>query len=194
MSHAVLSGLIEAKDGDATLVGALFDSEEVGSLTPQGAGSWFLRDVLRRITLCDGSSEEGFFRALAGSVLVSGDAAHAVHPNYSEKHDEDFAPELNGGPVIKIHAGQHYTTTAETGGGFAQLCRRHKIPVQRFFNRSDMPSGGTIGPVTSAHLGIRSVDIGNPIWSMHSARETAGVKDQEYLTAALIAFFEEGML
>ncbi len=193
MSHAILSALQDSEAGDATLVGALFDSEEIGSMTWQGARSGFLRDVLHRITLCADDGDEDFFRALAGSCMVSGDAAHAIHPNYSESHDESFAPELNGGPVVKIHAGQAYTTTGKSGGDFENLCKRHGIPVQRFFNRSDLPTGGTIGPVTSAHLGVPSVDVGNPIWGMHSVRETAGVDDQGYMIAALIAFFKEGL-
>lgn len=191
MSHAVLSSLIEAGDGNPTLVAVFFDSEEIGSMTLQGARSWFLRDILRRITLCSGKGEEEFLRALASSFLISGDAAHAVHPNYSDKHDERFSPQLNKGPVVKMHGGGNYTTTAITGGRFISLCRSSSIPVQCFINRSDMPTGGTIGPVTSAHLGVPSVDVGNPIWSMHSARETAGVKDHEYMTAALLSFFKD---
>jgi len=193
MSHAVFSSILEAGDTDATLVGALFDSEEVGSVTRQGAGSWFLRDVLRRISLCGKKSEEEFFRALAGSFIVSGDAAHAVHPNYSDKHDESFAPQLNRGPVIKVHAGQHYTTTADTGGRFARLCKRRGIPVQKFISRSDIPTGPTIGSITAAYLAVPSVDVGGPIWGMHSARETAGAQDQDFMIAALVAFFEEGL-
>jgi aspartyl aminopeptidase len=193
MSHAVLTALLDTKPNESTLVGALFDSEEIGSMTWQGARSWFLRDVLHRITLSTGGANDDFFRALAGSYMISGDAAHAVHPNYSEKHDEGYTPMLNRGPVVKIHAGQAYTTTGESDGKFVNLCRGHDIPVQRFFNRSDLPTGGTIGPVTSATLGIPSLDVGNPIWGMHSARETGGVDDQDYMTAALIVFFAEGL-
>ena len=193
MSHAALTALLERESQDATLVGALFDSEEIGSLTWQGARSSFLRDVLHRISLCAGGGAEEFLRALAGSCLVSGDAAHAVHPNYSESHDESFAPELNGGPVVKEHTGGAYTTTGESGGRFVNLCKRNDIPVQQFFNRSDLPTGTTIGPVTSSNLGIQSVDVGNPIWGMHSARETGGVNDQYHMIAALTAFFNEGL-
>ena len=191
MAHAIITAIVEAEKNSSTLVGALFDSEEIGSQTWQGARSSFLRDILHRIAICGGGGEEEFLRALAGSFMISGDAAHAAHPNYIEKYDADFAPELNMGPVVKIHAGQAYTTNAETGGRFLALCRRKNIPAQRFYNRSDMSSGSTIGPLSSSRLGVPSVDIGSAIWAMHSARETAGVKDQDYMKAALVAFFEE---
>jgi aspartyl aminopeptidase len=193
MCHAVLTALVETQ-GDDTVFGVLFDSEEIGSMTWQGAHSSFLRDILQRVLLPERSDSESFFRALASSYLVSGDAAHAVHPNYPDKHDESFVPELNKGPVVKINAGQRYTTTAESSSLFIQMCRNLDIPVQKFIGRSDMPSGGTIGPITSSNLGIPSVDIGNPIWGMHSARETAGVKDQEHMIAALRAYLDNGLV
>jgi aspartyl aminopeptidase len=195
-AYAAVTSLLESKRGEATSVAVLFDSEEIGSTTWQGARSSFLRDLLHRIVLSaggPGDAGDSFFRALARSCIVTGDAAHAVHPNYSEKHDESFTPMLNKGPAIKIHAGGAYTTTAGSGAKFVDMCERHDIPVQRFLNRSDMPSGSTIGPITSANLGIPSVDIGNPIWGMHSARETGGVHDQGYLVKALKAFYEEGL-
>ncbi len=191
MAHAVISALVEAQESRNTLVGALFDSEEIGSLTWHGARSWFLRDVLHRLVLCRGGGDEDFMRALAGSLLISGDAAHAVHPNYSDRHDKSFVPELNKGPVVKIHSGGAYTTDAETGGRFIELCTKNGIPVQRFLNRSDMASGSTIGPAASSSLGVPSLDVGNAIWGMHSARETAGVKDQDYMVSALLAFFAD---
>lgn len=191
MSHAVLTSLIES-EGEGTSVGVLFDSEEIGSQTWQGAQSSFLRDVLKRIHLTRDSGEEEFLRTLAGSYLVSGDAAHAVHPNYADKHDESFQPELNKGPVVKIHAGQRYTTTAESSARFLRICGSRDIPVQKFIGRSDVPSGGTIGPITSSRLGIPSVDVGNPIWGMHSARETGGSADQDHMIAAVKAFYEDG--
>ena len=193
MCHAVLAALLETR-GDATAFGVLFDSEEIGSMTWQGAHSSFLRDVLQRVLLRGRSDSESFFRALASSYLVSGDAAHAVHPNYTDKHDESFTPELNKGPVVKINAGQRYTTTAESSSRFLHMCRSVGIPVQRFIGRSDMPSGGTVGPITSSSLGIPSVDVGNPIWGMHSARETGGVEDQEHMVAALRAYYDNGLV
>ncbi|MBT3273557.1 MAG: M18 family aminopeptidase, partial [Spirochaetales bacterium] len=193
MSHAVMAALCGSSAAEPTCVAALFDSEEIGSMTWQGAQSSFLRDLLHRISLSFSDSNEDFFRALAHSSLISADAAHAVHPNYADKHDSYYVPNLNGGPVVKANARQSYTTTAESGERFIKLCKNHKIPVQKFIGRSDIPSGGTIGPITSASLGIPSVDIGNPIWGMHSIRETAGTKDQPYMVDALKAFFQEGL-
>ena len=192
MSHAIITALLEEGGGDITSIGALFDSEEIGSMTWQGAHSSFLRDILHRCVVSMGADEESMYRALARSYLISGDAAHAIHPNYSEKHDEHFAPKLNRGPVVKVQAAKGYTTTAESAGRFINLCNENNIPVQKFIGRSDTRSGGTLGPVTSSFLGIPSVDVGNPIWGMHSARETAGVKDQDHMIAAVKAFFREG--
>ncbi len=192
MSHAVLTALIEAQ-GDDTVFGALFDSEEVGSQTWQGAHSSFLRDIISRVLLPGRSSVEDFPRTMASSYLISGDAAYAVHPNYSDRHDESFMPELNKGPVVKINAGQRYTTTAESSSKFVSMCMGRDIPVQKYIGRSDMSSGGTIGPITSSLLGIPSVDVGNPIWGMHSSRETGGVADQDHMIAALRVYFEEGI-
>lgn len=189
MCHAALSAFLGSDSTAYTRVLALFDSEEIGSHTLQGAQSSFLRDILHRIVLSKGENQESFYRNIANSYLVSGDAAHAVHPNFPEKHDDGFAPEINRGPVLKINAGQRYTTTAETGAVFSWLCEQNGIPMQKLIGRSDMPSGSTIGPAVSSSLGVKSVDVGNPIWAMHSIRETAGVNDHRNMVAALQAFY-----
>ena len=189
MTHAILAALLGEESTGMTRVAVLFDSEEIGSLTRQGAQSSFLRDTLHRVELSRGGEDEDFYRSLARSYLISADAAHAVHPNYLEKHDENFSPKLNKGPVIKINAGQKYTTTAETAALFASLCRENGIPYQKLIGRSDMRSGGTIGPAASSSLGVKSVDVGNPLWAMHSVRETAGVKDHAFMIDALSAFY-----
>ena len=126
--------------------------------------------------------------------MISADMAHALHPNFSDKHDPDYAPRINRGPVIKLNANFRYATTAETAFVFEQLCSDAEIPCQKMVNRSDIPSGSTIGPVSSASLGIKTVDVGNPMWAMHSIRETAGVLDHEYMTRAFITFLEHPSL
>lgn len=189
MSHAILTAFTRVESAEQTNIAVLFDSEEIGSNTFQGAGSRLLRDIIERTARCDGGDIEDAYRAVAGSYLISGDAAHAVHPNFSDKHDEHYQPRINGGPVIKISAGQRYTSTAETSVFFEEMCREHEIPVQRIISRSDVPSGGTIGPVTSTALGIPAVDVGHPIWGMHSIRETGGTADHDSMIAALTAFY-----
>lgn len=183
--HAILAALIEAKGGDATAVALFFDNEEIGSRTPMGADSAFLAAVLERIVMAHDAGREEFHRALARSFLVSCDAAHAVHPNFAEKHDPHYAPVMGGGPVIKASAGFKYATTAETAERFRELCRRAGVPCQKIANRSDVPSGSTIGPMTSALLSVPGVDVGVPIWAMHSIRETAAFSDHQALIAAL---------
>ncbi len=199
MCHAQVSALLaesdrerphgeSLRDGHSTMI-VLFDSEEIGSRTLHGAGSNLLRSVVERLVIAGGGAGEELYRTLAKSTLVSGDAAHGVHPSYAEKHDEHYLPVLNGGPVIKINAGRKYTSTAHTAAIFEELCRRNDIPVQRFIGRSDVPSGGTVGPIVSADLGIPSVDIGHPIWAMHSVRETGGCRDHDAMIRALVAYF-----
>ena len=187
--HSAMQALTESTTKDpATRVIAFYDHEEVGSETAQGAGSPFLKDVLERISLDEG--RESFLRALAKSFFISADMAHAVHPNYADKHDTEHMPLINAGPVIKSNAGQRYATDAVSSAWFESLCRKAKIPVQKFVVRSDLGCGSTIGPVTAANLGIRTVDVGNPMLSMHSIREMAGTKDHESLTRVFKEFFK----
>jgi aspartyl aminopeptidase len=191
MCSAALEALVSSAPTAHTRLAVLFDNEEVGSRTWQGADGALLRDVLERVVIADGAAErESLFRALARSVMLSGDAAHGVHPSYADKHDEHFTPTLNGGPVIKISAGQRYTTVAHTAALFELECRERAVPVQRIIARSDNASGSTVGPVVSSRLGVPSLDIGHPILAMHSLRETGGAKDHPFVVEALRGFYE----
>lgn len=187
--HAALDALLATAAPAATPVVFLADNEEVGSETPQGAASAFWRDVLERIGLCQAPGRENFFRALSRSFLLSLDAAHALHPNYPEKHDPAFAPIINHGIAIKANASFRYSTTAVSSALFRQLCQNHGIPCQNYINRSDLPCGSTVGPACAARLGVSGVDVGVPLWGMHSIRETAGLSDQLALNQAVAATF-----
>jgi aspartyl aminopeptidase len=193
MSHAAIRALIDAAPAaaadDLVPVAALFDHEEVGSETAYGAHSGFLPRALERIVLGRGGSREDYHRALAGSLCVSADMAHAVHPNYEARHEARHKPVLNGGPVIKINAQQRYATSGATAALFRDLCARVEVPVQHYVNRTDLPCGSTIGPIASTLLGIRTVDVGSPMLSMHSVRELAGAKDPAMMTRVLAAFY-----
>jgi aspartyl aminopeptidase len=188
--HAALQALTESKTKDSmTRVIAFYDHEEVGSESAQGAGSPFLKDVLERLTLESNNPRETFFRSMANSFFISADMAHAVHPNYSEKHDAKHMPILNGGPVIKCNSNQRYATEGVSSVWFETLCKKAGVPVQKFVVRSDLGCGSTIGPTTAANLGIRTVDVGNPMLSMHSIREMAGAKDHLPLIKAFKEYF-----
>jgi aspartyl aminopeptidase len=188
--HAALQALTESKTKDPmTRVIAFYDDEEVGSDSAQGAGSPFLKDVLERLTLESDNPRETFFRSMANSFFISADMAHAVHPNYPEKHDPQHMPVLNGGPVIKCNSNQRYATEGVSSAWFEMLCKKAGIPVQKFVVRSDLGCGSTIGPITAANLGIRTVDVGNPMLSMHSIREMAGTKDHLPLIKAFKEYF-----
>lgn len=177
MVHAGITALIKTDVNLATNVMVCFDNEEVGSATKQGGDSNFLHNILDRIVFALGKDKEDFFRALSQSFLISADLAHAVHPNAPEKHDPIVRPVLNGGPVIKIAASQSYTSDSDSVSTYEAICRKSGINVQKFVNRSDLRGGSTIGPISSTHLSIRSVDMGTPILSMHSIRELGTVKD-----------------
>jgi aspartyl aminopeptidase len=168
---------------------ALFDHEEVGSATDRGAGSPVLATVLERICLAAGGDRESFHRAMAGSVCVSADMAHATHPNYPERHDLAHVVALNGGPVLKTNVNERYASDAPGTAVFADACERAGVPVQRYVHRNDLPCGSTIGPITASQLGITTVDIGAAQLAMHSARELMGTDDADYLRRALAAFF-----
>ena len=190
MIHAGAWALAKAKPTLMTQVLACFDHEECGSTSKQGAASPFLAHVLERILLAQKKDREAYFQALAQSFLISADMAHALHPNSGEKLDPINRPILNGGPVIKISANQSYTTDAESAAVFTSLCQRVKVPIQKFVNRSDERGGSTIGPISSTHLDIRSVDIGNPVLAMHSVRELGGVKDHLAIANVFSEFYK----
>lgn len=197
MAYPSIDALISSKPAtDETSpfvqVAAVFDNEEVGSGTAQGAGSPFLQDTLQRIVenTCDGSPFEEFQKALASSFLISADQAHGYHPNYPEKNDITNFPLINKGPVIKMAASMSYTSDAVSAGIFKDICQRAGVPFQIFVNKSNMRGGSTIGPISVSNLNIKSVDIGNPILSMHSVRELGGTKDQEYITKVFTEFYK----
>jgi len=189
MCHSILESLISAKNSQYTTVGLFFDNEEIGSRTMMGADSDFASQVLQRIVSVTEKHKDSWFQTIANSFLISADGAHTLHPNFVEKHDSNFAPLMNKGPVIKMSSSFRYSTTAESSAFFEELCNKNNVPVQKLINRSDVPSGSTIGPISSAHLGIKSVDVGNAMWAMHSIRETAGVLDHFYMTKVLKSFF-----
>lgn len=179
-------GFLRAKAGESTPVLCVFDNEEVGSGTKQGADSSFLEDVLCRVCESCGVSLRP---CLARSFLVSADNAHAVHPNHPEYADRNDRPEMNKGIVVKYNANQRYTTDAVSAAAFTELCRQAGVPTQRFTNRADLPGGSTLGNISTAHISVDSVDIGLAQLAMHSAYETAGTKDTEYLIRAAEAYF-----
>lgn len=177
--YAALEAICGVPDNlECTSVIALYDHEEVGSRSAIGAQSTVLEQVLERISLAYPEGQvQAFPRAIAGSLLLSADMAHAIHPNYADKHDADHAPAINRGVVIKSNVNQAYATTGSTGAAFERLCTEVGFEAQRFVVRSDMPCGSTIGPITAARLGIKTVDVGGPMLSMHSCREMAGTLD-----------------
>ncbi len=172
----------------------LFDNEEVGSTTKQGAASTFLYDVLSRISAASGLDAVAMARRLAGSFLVSCDNAHAVHPNHPEYQDKNHAVYMNGGVVIKYNANQKYTSDAVSAGIFGLICEGAGVPVQRYANRADMAGGSTLGNIANTQVSLNTVDIGLPQLAMHSAYETAGDKDTAYMVKALTAFFESEII
>jgi aspartyl aminopeptidase len=184
MCHAAITAITAATAADAIAVIALFDHEEVGSDSAAGAGSAVLPRILERLV----PDREAFHQACARSTCVSADMAHAIHPNYASRHEPRHKPVFGGGPVIKVNTQQRYATTATTAAMFAELCRAEDVPVQYYAHRTDLPCGSTIGPITSTLLGIATVDVGNPMLSMHSAREMASSKDPALMTRVLTRF------
>ncbi len=199
-SHAGLVALCDtaaaaAGGEEVTRLVVLYDHEEVGSQSSQGAAGTFLKDTLSRIATASehgsGSSQD-FVRAVSRSWLISADMAHAVHPNYADRHEPAHRPKIGLGPVIKTNHNQAYATDAESAGFFSALCARVGVTPQEFVTRSDLGCGSTIGPISAANVGIRTVDVGNPMLSMHSCREMAGTADVEPMIDVLGAFFSPG--
>ncbi|GAB6140947.1 M18 family aminopeptidase [Methylosoma difficile] len=188
---AALQALLDESvlQSDATLVCAFFDHEEIGSESKKGADGNFLPDVLMRIGYALEAEHEDVSRALANSFLISADMAHAYQPNFPNAYDADHKALVNNGPVIKVNASQRYSTESLSEAQFAQWCELENVPYQKYSHRCDLPCGTTIGPITSAKLGIRSVDVGNPLWAMHSIRESAGVLDHHYMIKVMRRFF-----
>ena len=183
-AYATLTGFIEAVPKAGVNVFACFDNEEVGSGTKQGASSTFLSDALKRLNTALGKTEEDYLKAVAQSFMVSCDNAHAVHPNYPDKTDQNNCAYLNEGIVIKSHAGQKYTSDGVSVALFKAICKRAEVPVQFFANRSDMAGGSTLGNLAMTQVSLNAVDIGLPQLAMHSSYETSGVKDTQYLIDA----------
>ncbi|MDO4439168.1 MAG: M18 family aminopeptidase [Eubacteriales bacterium] len=188
-AYTSLKAMLQSENENGINVFSCFDNEEVGSGTKQGACSTFLRDVLQRINSCLGFGEEDYCRAIAKSFMVSCDNAHAVHPNHPEKTDAENCTYMNKGIVVKFSANQKYTTDGISSAVFANICEKANVPIQFFANRSDMVGGSTLGNLSSQKVSLHTVDIGLPQLAMHSAYETAGIKDSYYMVEALTAFY-----
>ncbi|XP_019198636.1 PREDICTED: probable aspartyl aminopeptidase [Ipomoea nil] len=198
MSFCSLKALVDSTSSENSLqdetgvrMVALFDHEEVGSNSAQGAGSPVMLDALSRITSSFDPDSKLVTKAIQKSLLVSADMAHALHPNYMDKHEDNHQPKIHGGLVIKHNANQRYATNAVTSFIFREIAAKHNIPVQDFVVRNDMPCGSTIGPILASGVGIRTVDVGAPQLSMHSIREMCGVDDVKHSYQHLKAFFDE---
>lgn len=187
MSYAGLVALLSHRTEAAphTRVLSLFDHEEVGSQSARGADSTLMTDVLGRIAGGDG---EALPRAMAQSHQVSADMAHALHPNYTDRHDGTHQPLMNKGPVIKTNVNTRYATDGVTAAMFRAICESERVPCQEFVNRPDLACGSTIGSITAGRLGLATVDVGNPMWAMHSVREMAGTHDVEPMARVLGRF------
>ncbi|TVM08192.1 MAG: M18 family aminopeptidase [Halomonas sp.] len=184
-----------ANDGQQGVLLVANDHEEVGSASTCGAQGPFLGDVLSRLNAqSGGASEESLIQLIQSSCMISCDNAHALHPNFRDKHDEQHGPLINSGPVIKVNANQRYATNSATSALFRDLCHEAGVPVQVFVTRADMGCGSTIGPITATQVGVPTVDVGVPQWAMHSIRETAGSRDVAYLVQALTVFFNRANL
>ena len=190
MAHASLHALIDAKGKYGVNIVAEFDNEEVGSSTKQGADSNMLLNILERICISLKKSREEFFNAMYSSFMISADLAHAVHPNMVDKHDPTTRPVMGRGPVIKINANQAYTSDAYSISIYKSICKEANVEYQEFVNRSDERGGSTIGPISSTHIDIPSVDIGSPILAMHSIRELGSVEDHYSIYKTFNKFYE----
>lgn len=191
MCFAGLEALLASHPTDTTQVLAIFDNEETGSQTKQGAGSPFLSYMLKRIALAQGGTEEAYYQAVERAFMISADNAHAWHPNYSEKYDPTNHPMLGGGPVIKFNAAQKYASDAYSASVFACLCKKAGVPCQRFVNHSDVAGGSTLGNILASSIPLRGVDMGNAILAMHSCRETGSTADHEFCVKVFTQFYQE---
>ncbi len=191
--HAGLSALLTdaALNSGDTIVCAFFDHEEVGSESTKGADGSFLPDTLERIALAMQLNTENYKRALANSFMLSVDMAHAYQPNFPAAYETEHKVYVNKGPVIKLNANQRYSSESISAALFMRWCEKAEVPYQQYAHRTDIPCGSTIGPLTAAKLGIRSVDVGNAMWAMHSIRESAGVWDHHYMIKVMRCFFAE---
>lgn len=190
MAHAAMTALLEAdSDSAMTRVMAIFDNEETGSGTKQGAASPVLYNLLSRIAKLTGASDEDLIRGIDNSFMVSADNAHALHPNYPEKQDPTNHPVLGGGPAIKINANCKYMTDAQSASIFRSICEKADVPYQYFVNHSDVAGGSTLGNILTSQIDLRGVDMGAAIWAMHSVRETASVADHTYIIKAFRTFY-----
>lgn len=193
MVHASLEALIAATEEgipEQTNVMAVFDNEETGSQTKQGAGSPFLRSMIERIIIAQEGRGDDFYRAVEQAFMISADNAHAWHPNYSSKYDPTNHPHLGLGPVIKLNASQKYATDAVSAAVFAGICRKAGVPFQYFVNHSDVAGGSTLGNILASSLPVKGVDMGNGVLAMHSVRETASVADHLYCIKAFTEFYK----
>ena len=190
MVHAGMEAMTaESAKPEATKVLAIFDNEETGSGTKQGAGSNFLMSLIQRIVLAQGGSLDDYYRSVEKAFMVSADNAHGFHPNYAEKYDPTNHALLGGGPVIKINAAQKYSTDAMSAAVFQQICERACVPCQRFVNSSDIAGGSTLGNILTSSIAINGVDMGNPVLAMHSVRELASAADHENCIKAFTEFY-----
>ena len=185
--HAALSALLANKKPNNTAICALFDHEEVGSESATGASGSFLTDIVERISLHLNKEEK--LRALANSFFISADMAHAFHPNHAGSYEPCHHVHINKGPVIKTNANQRYATNAESAAMFIRLCEHAGVPYQEYAHRTDLGCGSTIGPIVASRLGVASVDVGSPMWAMHSVRESTGVLDHAYMIKVLTTYY-----
>lgn len=189
MVHTAARALIESKGGSGVNVLCAFDHEEIGSRTPQGAGTSTITYVMEKLSNALGRTREQFIDDIMQSFMISGDVAHAIHPNHPEKHDPVMKTQLGGGPVIKLAAGQSYVTQSCDYSVYEMICQKAGVPVQKFTNKSDARGGSTLGPVIAANLPCHIMDMGVALLSMHSAREMMAVRDYEYTKRSFIEFY-----
>jgi aspartyl aminopeptidase len=187
--HAALSALLATTAPEATCLAAFFDHEEVGSTSAAGADGSFVEDVIQRLGAAQSLDVEDQRRTLARSFFVSADMAHAWNPNFPAAYEPNHRVMVNAGPVIKVNANQRYATGIDSAARFIACCERAQVPWQQYAHRTDLGCGSTIGPIVAARLGILSIDVGSPMWAMHSLRESAGVLDHYYMTQALAQVF-----
>jgi len=188
--HAALTALIACQKPEATTICALFDHEEVGSESATGASGSMMLDVIQRLCVSTQTNQEDRFRAVANSFFISADMAHAYHPNHPGAFEPCHHAMVNHGPVIKTNTNQRYSTNADTAARFRRLCELAEVPCQQYAHRTDLGCGSTIGPILAAQLGMRSVDVGNPMWAMHSIRESAGVVDHHAMIRVLTQHYQ----